>query len=268
MNQVLDNGKTDAMKDIQEHLKDMIVYDKRERQYNIQMEFQKETEQQIDQRTEEVKKKVEELEKEARKLGLNPDKEEEDIISVQIKDPKVIAMRKKKVEKDSIKGIHRKFYSKFKDQKERLELKLSRYNEFFKTIPNTNLMKKKGSLININAHPLIKEFDQVLEELRPSLPKITSKLPWNSGSMYKPRSTSGSIRYSYTGKTKGRNKLPNSKSVNEMNFPTLSSDDKVKRKVDFTIDSSKNTIESLRYKETGKVKPLLIQDKTPYLQNY
>lgn len=72
MEKVIDHGITDAMKEIQEARKEMIVLSKKDRVYSQKLNFQAETEAQIDEHTENIVQKVRELEFKARSLGLNP----------------------------------------------------------------------------------------------------------------------------------------------------------------------------------------------------
>lgn len=55
MGQVLTHGATDAMITIQDNIKQMTVFTNKERQYDAHIQFQNETEQQIDQHTENMK---------------------------------------------------------------------------------------------------------------------------------------------------------------------------------------------------------------------
>ena len=130
MEQVIDHGITDAMKEIQEARKEMIVLSKKDRVYSQKLNFQAETEAQIDEHTKNIAQKVRELEFKARSLGLNPNWEPVDIITSHLNDPSFAILRQKQVEKESRIAIHRKFHAKIKDLKDELEMKLIQYYEF------------------------------------------------------------------------------------------------------------------------------------------
>lgn len=77
----------------------------------------------------------------------------------------------------------------------------------------------------------MEEMKSVLDELKPSMPLITSKLPWHSGLNFKLRSTSGSMRYPYTQKSVEKMKKLNSKSVNDLHNSKPSTTENLKKKI-------------------------------------
>ena len=105
---------------------------------------------------------------------------------------------KKKIEKHSINAIHRKFYTKILKQKDRLSQDLATYNDSVAIHTRNNTIdladrdpnKKDLDLsmetrLKIRNHPLMKEINSTLIELKKSLPTITSKLTWDKPLFYK-----------------------------------------------------------------------------------
>lgn len=231
MGQVIQNGSTDAMKGIQEARKEMIVLLNKERQYSQKIVFLAETEGQVDEHTENIKSKVKELEMKVRSIGLNPDREPEDIITSHIKDPMFTLIRRKLVEKESQTSMKKKYHAKFKDLKDELEVKLIQFNELTQIYPNNDLNPETLAL-NTDSHPLMTEIKSVLDELKPSMPLITSKLPMYSSFCFKPRSTNGSLRYPYINKSVEKMNKLDSKSVNDLHISKPSTTENLKIKVD------------------------------------
>lgn len=78
----------------------------------------------------------------------------------------MIEYKKKQVEKHAISALNKKFYVQFLKQKEDLEDKLNKHNDFIENMNNgeTNTQRKAENTIDINTFPLMKEINQVLEE--------------------------------------------------------------------------------------------------------
>lgn len=201
MEQVIEHGETDAMHQIQECLKDMIVINKRSKECDEKLKFQDDTDKFLDNTTKELEKKILKLELEVKSKGLSLDQLEEDILSLQLSDPTFIEVKKKKVEKHAINAIHKKFYTKFKDQKAAIEDILIHHNEFIKTLQdegdNDETITSEAQLLNIDEFPLIQEITKILSELHGCIPAITSRLPWQGMNCPKPRSTSSNSRGIY-----------------------------------------------------------------------
>lgn len=201
MEQVIIHGETDAMHQIQECLKDMIVVNKRSKECDEKIKLQNDTDQFLDKTTQELEKKIKQLELEAKSKGLSLDQLEEDALGLQLSDPNFIEVKKKKVEKHAINAIHKKFYTKFKDQKLALENVLIHHNEFIKTLQEEgnydDTIASEAQLLNIDDFPLTQEIVKTLSELHGCIPAITSRLPWQGMNCPKPRSTSSNSRVVY-----------------------------------------------------------------------
>lgn len=158
--------------------------------------FQSESEMKLDQKAQELEFKVNQLEKEVKAKGLDINYQEEDTIAMQVNDPGFINLKKKEVESHSINAIHKKYYTKIKEQRDQLQLKLTMYNDNIKAqrAESNNKDKIDVDLIDIDNHPLMKHLNETLAELQEALPKITSRLPWRSSKLFKPRSSSSNIR--------------------------------------------------------------------------
>lgn len=241
MDQVINHGATDAMREIQECMKQLIVIDQKKKQYDAQIKFQEESEQQIDTHTDYIKAKLKDLENKAQQLGIDTqnDKDESDEY---LRDPKLLENQKKKIEKNALIAIHKKFYAKLKEQKEKLESKLMDHNDFLSTAPtkaefrskssndtrslNAEVNNKIAPVIDIETHELVQEINSHIEDLKPCLPNITSRLPWVLGTLFKRQSTSQNTRYGNSIKFKSVTKSFNVNSVKELSDskePTLKS---------------------------------------------
>ena len=265
MEQVIEYGATDAMKEIQEGLKQMIVLNKRKKQLDAQIEFQAKTEADLDYHSLEIKQKLSALEDKARQLGLNPEKlEEPDLISLHLKDPKIVELKKKKIEKNALMAIHKKFYGKIKDQKEILEQKLAQHNDFL--VNHGPSSPQKGAKIDIQNHEIVRQMDGVLAELKGALPTISKKLPWQTMESFKPRSTSSQSRYPYKQPKRivySRNM--GSKSVNDLSSKSGQSKSQNRNGRNLQIGTKQaSTIEVLKSHEMGHSRPLLSQNRTPF----
>ncbi|CAI2363159.1 unnamed protein product [Moneuplotes crassus] len=254
MGEVISHGVTDAMGTIQDNVKQMTVLSVKKKKYDAQIQFQAENESQIDQHTEDMKKKVSDLEAKVRSLGLDPDAEETDTFSEHLKDPLFIKIKKQKLARYSRKVMSKKFFSKFHAQKEKLEDILSQYDDSFEkdskfTISGTDFGDEK--------YLLLSKLSKVCGELKHSLPTITSKLPWTTSISFKPRSSSGSMGYPYGQQTVKRFRKINSRSVNDIHENASSSE----------IRKLQGSHSSLFSKSTSKPKVLLDTYKTPYMHN-
>jgi hypothetical protein len=215
MDQVIQNGETDAMREIQECRKEITVLNNKSKIMDKQMEVQKENEDCIQKNTIEMEKKIKDLENKAKSQGINIEQLDEDKLFLQVRDPKLIELRKKIIERNAINSIEKKFYTKFNTQKEKLEQILLGYNEFLDTLnsrPDKQSIESNiRDLIDINSNLLYNEITKQLDELKRSLPTISTRLPWQTGLFFKPRSTSNSRSKAYlkTNKVTFGNKYPN-----------------------------------------------------------
>jgi hypothetical protein len=179
-----------------------------------------------------MKTKLKDLEHKAQKQGINIQKDNDDMED-DVRDPKLVESQKKIVEKNAINAIHKKFYAKFKEQKERLESKLIDHNYFLNTISAKAYSRSKSSnnvrfydaeskipVIDVENHELMQGINSFMEGLKPCLPNITSKLPWQTSSSFKSHITNQNTSYnnmklkSLTKNSNSVKQLPNSKKPN------------------------------------------------------
>mmetsp|Transcript_29533 Transcript_29533/g.26115 ORF Transcript_29533/g.26115 Transcript_29533/m.26115 type:complete len:401 (-) Transcript_29533:59-1261(-) len=193
LNQVIKRGKNDAINEVSGFLKDLVVFEERNQKYDNQIEFQNKTEIEIDEETVNAKIRVEEIEQQCKDEGIL-DKDPQQEMNSFIYSPEKINIMKKKIEKHSLDAIHRKFYTKILKQKERLNQDLSSHHDsltFHNTtlnsedIPRKNLSVSFESKLKLKKHPLMKEINKTLTDLKKSLPTITSKLTWEKPLFYR-----------------------------------------------------------------------------------
>lgn len=251
------------------------------------LNFQAESEIKLESKAEELERKIRELEREAKSKGINLSKfEEEDEIAIAIKDPKLIEYKKKQVEKHAINALNKKFYAQFKKQREQLEDKLNKHNDFIESMNNdeTNTQRKSEKIIDVDSFPLLQEINEVLAEWKESVPLINSKLPWKTSKLFKPRSSSSNSRLPYKKNKvsfKGKytnldskkivvrnSRNNNSKSVNDLNNNKSSQNKPISRNLKLDTKQA-STIEILR-ENKGSIQHKMLNNKdlyTPYAAN-
>ena len=103
----------------------------------------------------------------------------------------LVESKKKFAVKCSINSIQRKYYAKFWEQRAILEAILKNHNNFMKEFtPNWTHEQRNNAelwLIDSDSLPMIIELDEIILELKNSLPVITNKLPWSSNKIFKSR---------------------------------------------------------------------------------
>ena len=121
---------------------------------------------------------MQELEEQAKTEGIL-DKDPQQEIRDMIYSPERMSKMKQKIEKHSIRAIHKKFYTKILKQKEKLFEDLATYNDSVAIHTRNSTIdlsevnsKKKGlnlsveSRLKIKKHPLMKEINSTLLELK------------------------------------------------------------------------------------------------------
>jgi hypothetical protein len=186
-----------------------------------------------------MKTKLKDLENKAQKIGINTQKDNDELED-DVRDPKLVESQKKIAEKNAINAIHKKFYAKFKEQKERFESKLIDHNEFLNTVSNKAYSRSKSynnvrfydaenkmPVIDVENHELMQGINSFMEGLKPCLPNITSKLPWQTSSSFKPHLTNQNTSYnnmklkSLSKNSNSAKQLPNSKPPNLKSYSKL-----------------------------------------------
>ncbi|CAI2363241.1 unnamed protein product [Moneuplotes crassus] len=262
MNEVMTVGVSDAMGVIQDNVKQMTVLVNKKRQYEAQIQFQTETETQIDEHTENIKKKVEGLEVKLRSIGLNPDAEQGDILSEKLKDPLLMKIKKQRIVKIAKESMNKKFYTKFKEQKERLIHILSKYDESFSKKSN---LYTPDSKLQESKYPVLEKINKILTELNPEFPVISSKLPWTSSVNFKPRSSRGNMKDPYSIKSTHKLRKLNSRSSNDISDPFSKS--KIQNPRNFELSTPSIPHSNLLNKDMADPKAFMVMSKSPYLHN-
>ena len=170
----------------------LLYLQKRRNKLEEKIEFQNKNEREIDSQINNLEMKSDDLERKAASYALSIDdlnKDNEYDTSLYNKNRR--DMMKKKAENHSINAIQRKFYTQFFKQKEKIEEMLLNYNSSIESDKNSIIeegreseLNDKITEINIKQHPLIVEINQILNNLKESLPKISSKLPWDKPRFY------------------------------------------------------------------------------------
>ncbi|CAI2360898.1 unnamed protein product [Moneuplotes crassus] len=192
LDQVLHQGKNDAMNKISQLLKDLMALEERKSKYDKKIEFQIKTEIDIDEEIQNSKARANEIEQKARQEGLLDQKDDQ---YSPLYSPERVKAMKQKIEKHSLSAIHRKFFTKIIKQKKKLQGILSNYNDnviMHRTMLskdttlsidiNTSeeyLTNKSQEVLQVDKHPLIEKINKSLSSLKKSLPQITNKLKWD-----------------------------------------------------------------------------------------
>lgn len=206
MEQVMSKGMNDAMSDIQDKLKKLTVLHSIKYRKGKQLEFEEQNQARLEEGASMMSLRVKQLEDEVKSKGLS--------LSYQVTEDEndqgskeYVLVNKKSIEQHSLNAIHRKFYTKIYEQRERLAQLIRNYNNAVEThqqqtFDDDKKVSFKEGVINVNDHPLMQQIDQSLSDLQKSLPKISSKLPWD-----KPRFIEGSQNQPYIGRLNSRSRL-------------------------------------------------------------
>lgn len=186
MEQVMARGNNDAMDQISKLMKDMVTLDDRNEKLDTQYEFQLKTEIDLDEELERAKDRLEKIQAECQSAGVHDKPDDFGLYT-----PERVKTMKNNVEKHSIKAIHRKFYSKISNQKKKLQRILGSYNESVNLYSeeklkaqdmlkgnNSMTMNNSQDTLVLQKHPLMREINKSLGDLKKSVPRITNKLKW------------------------------------------------------------------------------------------
>ena len=192
MNCVIGRGCNDAMEEIQSRLKMLTTLSEKKKKLDEKIEFQNKTESEIDSQINNMEMKSDDLERKAASYALSiRDLNNNDEYDSLLYDPKRKDLMKKKAENHSINALQRIFFTKIYKQREKVEEMLLNHNSSIDEYNRSLIESGKESessqkiiRININEHPLMIELNQTLNKLKVSLPKITSKLPWDKPKLY------------------------------------------------------------------------------------